>query len=196
MRRTDAFFLFIILFFLTACREDPIPKPRGYFRIALPEQSYQLSDSIWPYQFAFPEYASFTPNTGQGAEPYWANIEIPMFKASIHLSYKRISDNLDQYTEDARSLAMKHIAKSTSIREIGISRPEADVYGIVYDIRGSEAASPLQFYVTDSSRHFLRGALYFHHQPNNDSLAPVIRFLEEEVYQLLKTLKWEDKPEA
>lgn len=187
-------FLIVLIFFLTACREEPIPKPRGYFRIALPEKSYQLSDTSWPYHFAYPEYARFLPDSREGSEAYWANIEVPEYKASIHLSYKKVDGNLDHYTEDARSLAMKHIAKSTSIREMQISRPEADVYGMVYDIRGSETASPFQFYVTDSLRHFLRGALYFNHQPNNDSLAPVIRFLEEDMYHLLRTLHWEHSP--
>jgi hypothetical protein len=35
------------------------------------------------------------------------------------------------------------------------------------------AASSTQFYVTDSTTHFLRGVLYFYSAPNADSLKPV-----------------------
>ena len=85
---------------------------------------------------------------------------------------------------------MKHIPKASDIKEIPYSNKEHKVYGLVYDIRGSGAASPFQFYLTDSSLHFLRGALYFNMIPNNDSMAPVIDFIEEDMNHLIETLQW------
>jgi hypothetical protein len=62
---------------------------------------------------------------------------------------------------------------------------------MIYFIEGSGAASPCQFFLTDSSTHFVRGALYFDFQPNNDSLAPVIKLIENDIRELVGTLKWE-----
>jgi gliding motility-associated lipoprotein GldD len=72
-----------------------------------------------------------------------------------------------------------------------ISNPEQHVYGMVYEI-GGNAASSIQFHVTDSSQNFLRGALYFYAMPNADSLAPVISFVRSDIDHLLKTFKWKN----
>ena len=87
-------------------------------------------------------------------------------------------------------MAFKHISKASSIENRVIINPEAKVFGLIYEIKGMGAASPYQFFVTDSSSHFLRGALYFNMIPNNDSLAPVIDFLKEDIEHLLLSLKW------
>lgn len=180
----------LIAIFISSCGSDPVPKPRAYFRIALPDHTYQVFDTNWPYTFEYPAYAELLPDQDADAEPYWADLSIPRFGARLHLSYKRVDGNLAEYTEDARKMAMKHIARSTGIQEMMVSRPDEKVYGLVYDIRGSEAASPFQFFLTDSTHHFLRGALYFNMAPNNDSLAPVIDFLEEDILHLIGSLRW------
>ena len=66
---------------------------------------------------------------------------------------------------------------------------EKSVYGVLYEIKGN-AASSVQFYATDSTKHFLRGALYFNTVPNKDSLAPAIQFVEEDIIHLIETLSW------
>ncbi|HRY98400.1 MAG TPA: gliding motility lipoprotein GldD [Bacteroidales bacterium] len=175
---------------LGSCGSEPVPRPRGYFRIDMPQRAYLSFDTTWPYAFEYPVYARVQPDRDAGAEPYWADLFIPEFGARIHLSYKRMQGDLSPYAEDARKMAMQHIARSTGIQEIMVARPEAGVYGIIYQIEGREAASPLQFYLTDSSTHFLRGALYFNQAPNNDSLAPVIAFLQEDLLHLVETMHW------
>lgn len=192
MKNSLMFFLaFAGSILFTACNSDPVPKPMGYYRIDLPEKRYQEFDTNWPYHFQFPAYARMVPDESRNAEPYWADMKISRFNATIHLSYKAVDGNLKAYIEDARKMAMQHISRSTAIREFRVDRPEAGVYGLIYDIRGSEAASPYQFFLTDSSRHFLRGALYFNHAPNNDSLAPVIHFLEQDILRIMQSLEWE-----
>jgi gliding motility-associated lipoprotein GldD len=101
-----------------------------------------------------------------------------------------VDDDLSKYTEDAHSLVMKHIPKASSIEEIRIDNPQSNVHGLVYNIEGTGAASPYQFYITDSTNHFLRGALYFNTLPNNDSLAPVIEFIKGDIMHLLETARW------
>ncbi len=178
------------LLLLNACGDTPTPKPGGYFRIDLPERKYRLLDSIFPYSFEYPVYASITMDNHAPAEANWINIDFPRFKGQVHLSYKPVNNNLNTFTEDAHSLVMKHIPKASAIEEIRIVNNKNRVFGLAYDIRGTGAASPYQFYVTDSTSHFLRGALYFSVIPNNDSLAPVIDFIKGDIQHLLETIKW------
>jgi gliding motility-associated lipoprotein GldD len=159
-------------------------------RIDLPEKHYRLFDSIQPYRFEYPAYASVLTDDRPGSEPYWINLDFPGFKGRLHLSYKVIEDNLDQYLEDSRTFVIKHIPKADAIDDSLIYRPVDRVFGIIYYISGSEAASPCQFVVTDSTEHFMRGALYFNFVPNNDSLQPVIEFIEEDIRHLIATLRW------
>ncbi len=167
-----------------------MPKPRGYFRIELPAKEYQELDSIYPYKFEYPVYAVISKDLHSPDQVNWINIDFPAFNARIHVSYKTVENNLDVFTEDSHSLVMKHIPKASAIEEIRIDNELNDIHGIVYDIRGTGAASPYQFYITDSTHHFLRGALYFNTLPNNDSLAPVIEFLKEDIMHLLETAQW------
>jgi len=178
------------LLYLSSCSNPPVPKPRGYFRIDLPKHEYRLLDSIYPYRFELPVYARISPDKHAPGEINWINIEFPRFKGRLHLSYKPVNQNLSTFTEDAHSLVMKHIPKASAIEEVTIQNPANHVYGLVYDIKGAGAASAYQFYVTDSSAHFLRGALYFDALPNNDSLAPVIDFIKSDIQHMLETLSW------
>jgi gliding motility-associated lipoprotein GldD len=182
----------VVLIFL-GCQGDYTPKPRGYFRIDLPEKEYQPFTLDFPYAFEYPVYSELVPDTRATAEPYWANLVFPQFKGVVHLSYKsvRSQDDLAVYFEDARTFVNKHIPKATAFHDHVIMQPGRRVFGMYHEIRGSEAASTVQFYVTDSLNHFLRGALYFNVTPNNDSLAPVITFIQEDIRHMLSTLEWQ-----
>lgn len=180
--------LFLLLTF--SCKKEYVPKPRGYFRITFQEKTYHKLDSIaLPYQFDIPEYSKIVPDNDRLAEPYWINLKIPAHKAEVHLSYKKVSNNLEMLTEDSRALAYKHSIKADAINEKIFANPEKRVYGTIYLIDGN-AASPLQFYLTDSTRNFLRGALYIREVPNIDSLRPVIDFLTPDVIRLIETTEW------
>jgi len=184
--------ILLALFFLTtgACDNDYTPKPRGYFRIDLPQHGYRKFDTVFPFTFEYPVYATLMPDNSKMAEPYWINIRYNPFHATLHLSYKFVRGNLSQYLEDSRTLVNKHIQKASAITQREFTNPDQRVFGLVYDIRGSDAASSYQFYVTDSLSEFVRGALYFNLVPNNDSLAPVIDFLKEDIDHLIGTFKW------
>lgn len=193
MRFSQPYFVFFSLLFLGvlgSCASDYQPKPKAYLRIDFPEKSYRNLDSIYPYSFDIPNYALITPDYYSPNEKNWINIVFPDFNGQLYLSYKAVDENLIQYMEDSRAMAFKHLSKASSIETRVIINPEAKVFGLIYEINGMGAASPYQFFVTDSSRHFLRGALYFNMIPNNDSLAPVIDFLKEDIERLLLSLKW------
>jgi len=179
---------------LPSCRHDYMPKPRGYFRITLPEKSYRTFDSTCPFRFEYPVYARITKDDHPLAEPCWMNVEFPAFRGKLHLSYKTINGNLPQYLEDTRSLAMKHIPRADAIKNELICFPDRKVFGMTYQIAGSGAASPLQFFLTDSCRHFLRGALYFNAVPNNDSLGPVLDFINADIDIMISSFEWKETP--
>jgi gliding motility-associated lipoprotein GldD len=180
------------IFMVSSCSNEYTPKPRGYFRIALPERKYILLDTIYPYAFEYPAYARTTNDPLSPEEKNWINIEMPVFHGRIHFSYKPLTDknSLVQFTEDTRTLALKHMAKASGIRNIAINDPKRKMYGLVYEINGMGAASPYQFYLTDSTTHWLRGSLYFDAIPNNDSLAPVIDFVKTDIQHLFETIRW------
>ncbi|MBN1158528.1 MAG: gliding motility lipoprotein GldD [Bacteroidales bacterium] len=182
-----------VLLFITAvsasCDNSPVPKPRGYFRIDLPEKSYRIYQSECNYSFEYPEYGKIMSYQGADAEPCWINLEFPEYKGTIHLTYKKLSNNLAAHVEDIRLLAYKHSIKADDIIEKPFYYPERDVFGMIYDIRGNTASS-LNFFITDSTLNFLSGALYFNVQPNKDSLAPVIEFFTADIEHLIKTFSW------
>jgi gliding motility-associated lipoprotein GldD len=184
----------IILFtFITGCKKNYTPKPRGYFRIEFPEKRYVKFDTTYPYLFEYPAYAKIVEDKSPNAEPYWINIVYPEFKGKVHISYKSLNNNIDQVTEDSRSFAYKHTVKADAINERSFYNPEKKVYGIFFQIKG-DAASSVQFYVTDSISNFLRGSLYFDVVPNKDSLAPVTDFISQDILQLMESLEWKKLP--
>lgn len=185
--------IFFIVFLAGSCREPAVPKPRDFIRVTYPEKKYRAFDTSAPYSFIYPEYANMVPDSSPGAEPYWYNLEFPSLKGTIYLSYKKINGNPGAFIEDSRKLVYKHTIKAEAIDETLINEPSKKVYGILYDLKGNTASS-VQFFVTDSSRHFLRGSLYFNAQPDKDSLAPVVRFVRQDILVLLESLEWK-KPQ-
>lgn len=178
---------------MAGCRNSFTPKPRGYFRIELPDKAYQLLQGDYPYEFEYPIYSRATKYTGAfsngDSASYWINLEFPDYKGRIHLTYKEVKDNLPQLLDDAHTFAYKHSVLADAIGQAVFVDTLASVYGVMFDIKGNTASS-IQFYVTDSVRNFLRGALYFDVQPNQDSLSPVIGFIREDIEHLMETLRW------
>jgi gliding motility-associated lipoprotein GldD len=186
------FFLSTLIFI--SCDEDDevySPKPKGYCRIEFPEKKYRIFDSVCPYKFEIPLYSKIAADKHKGAEPCWLNLDFPQFRATLYLSYKPVTNNLRQYLDDAHDLANRHQIKATGLDEITIMRDSAKVYGLMFDIAGNTATS-LQFYLTDSTRHFLRGSLYFNTVPNIDSLKIVVDFLKKDVLHLIHTTNWKN----
>jgi gliding motility-associated lipoprotein GldD len=186
------FLSFILL--ISACNQNYSPKPRGYFRIDLPEKSYVKFDSTFPFSFEYPKYATIIKDPYSQNEKYWINLEMYDFDATLHFSYKKVNGNLVKYLEDSHTLVSKHIPKADAIYDSIIIDRQRNVFGLSYQIIGSDAASPFQFFLTDSSTHFLRGALYFNSIPNNDSMQPVIDFIAKDIDHIINTLEWNEIP--
>jgi len=174
-----------------SCRQHHSPKPRGYFRIVFPEKTYVPFSTGCPYSFDIPTYAKMEPDRSTDAQPCWMDVHFPEFNARIHLSYMPVSgpDNFNELVEDAHTFAFNHTVKATAIDQQRIRNPEHGVYGLKYEISGN-TASNIQFFVTDSTRHYLRGALYFHERPRLDSIQPVLDFLRADIDTLIGSLRW------
>lgn len=173
-----------------SCGRQPItPKQMGYFRIEFPEKVYTTYQSECGFKFEYPEYAKVLKDERPNSEPCWLNIEFPTLKATIHCSYKTGANEMAQFVEDSRSLVYKHTVKADAIEETYINDTIRNVYGVLYDIKGN-AASSVQFFLTDSTDKFVRGALYFNVPPNKDSLAPVVEFVHADIDRFIKTFSW------
>ncbi len=190
----------IAVLFFAACsgNHDYSPKPRGYYRIVFPKKEYQEYVSNYPFTFQYPKYAVMTIDTQTRVSPkylnmqYLLNMQFPQFNGTLHLSYDKFTSKkmFDMLVEDARKLAFKHTIKATSIDEgTWINFPDHKVYGIYYTIDGN-AASAVQFYLTDSVKNYMRGALYFNSEPRLDSIRPVLNFVKQDVNVMIKSFRW------
>ena len=185
--------LFAVASIFSSCGGDYTPKPRGYYKIDLPENKFQTYSSTCPFSFDFSMYAAVLPDKNKDAKPCWIDIYYPQFNGRVHLSYQSFSNRgqFDALVEDARTFAFKHTVKATAIDEAMISYPEKKVYGIYYSIDGNTASS-VQFFLTDSTKNYLRGALYFNEQPRLDSIQPVLDFIKKDIDHMIKTFSWQE----
>jgi gliding motility-associated lipoprotein GldD len=186
----------LLLMFGIACNSQYTPKPRGYFRIDFPRHAYQpFNRPEFPYAFDYPVYGTIIRDTSffgdKPENPYWINVDFPRFHARIYISYKEVQgNNFSKLREDAYKLTYKNTYKATSIEDSLISTP-LGVHGIFFHV-GGDAATASQFFVSDSVKHFLRGALYFDTTPNEDSLSIVNQFLQEDMKHIINTLQWKN----
>ena len=186
----------VLLFACVACGNVSVPKPRGYFRIAVPDTSYvDFQSSILNYQSPITNYP-YTFDLSRNAvvhprseEPYWIDIYYPAFDATIHCSYKPVRHNLRELTNDALDFVYRNASFANAIPESGYEHPEADVYGVLFDLEGNTASS-CQFFVTDSTQHFFRASVYCNCLPNADSLAPVYDYLRTDVIRMVESFEW------
>lgn len=166
------------------------PKPYAYFRIDLPKHEYSQFDSSYPpINFDYSTLAKISAREAANEQEQYLDIVYGGFNGKIYCSYKKIEGDFRQLSEDSRNLVYKHTVRADAIIEKPYANPEANVYGILYEITGN-AATPVQFILTDSAKHFLRGALYFNAVPNADSIAPVSAFIEKDLMRLVETLRW------
>jgi gliding motility-associated lipoprotein GldD len=184
----------LALALLAGCSSAPefTPKPKGYNRIDLPQHAYQLLPSGHPYSFEYSKEAVIRRDSSYLAQPHWLNIYYPKLHANVQITYMDVTRDRKLYNkmmEDARKLTGKHQIKATAIDEQILKTPSG-IKASVFELQG-DVPSQFQFYTTDSTKHFLRGALYFQTATANDSLAPVIEFVKADMVRMLNTLKYQ-----
>jgi gliding motility-associated lipoprotein GldD len=183
----------LLILFASACSKDYQPKPKGYNRLVLPATEYRLSPDSLPYQFEYSTSARLLRDSSWISERNWVEIYYPALKANVHITYKKL-DNREQFLKellnDAYNLTAKQQIKASAIDEVIVVTPSGKT-AVIAEIAG-EVPSQFQFTMTDSSKNFLRGALYFNTRVQNDSLAPAIDFMKKETLHFINTLQWKN----
>ena len=181
---------------LASCGEDSVdnPKPRIFPKVVYPERDYQEFElDVCPFTFEFPVYAHIDTDKSFFGEdplhPCWFDIVIENFDARIYMSYYPIESraDFDKFISDAYKIANQINQRSDYMDEFIVSREETG--GMILEFEG-HAASPMHFFLTDTTNHFLRGALYFNTSVRPDSLHPIIEFLKVDVAHTISTFKW------
>ncbi|KAB2815890.1 gliding motility lipoprotein GldD [Phaeocystidibacter marisrubri] len=175
-----------------SCDNESTPRPFGYMRIDLPSTEYapvQMASDC-PYTFDMNTEAEWAEDKGGTC---WGDVNYPSIKAQIQLTYKDLNTvDFGELLDEVHDLAYKHSVRADGIRDEVFSNAKHDVYGLLYRMKG-EAATTTQFFVTDSTDHFLRGVVYFYASPNPDSLKPVDEFMANEVVKMMESTRWKNK---
>ncbi len=201
---------------LSACGGgDYSPKPQAYLRIDMPEHNYWLVDSLcshpgdtlifgddtmiaitgscktFPFTFEANECVELKEKDAPKGEE-WIDLVYPQWDGVVFLSYRRMHspDELKVNIDDAIRFMEQHYKVASGVEEQGYEDRENRVYGTVYYLKGSKVASTCQFWLTDSTTNFLRGSLFLNRTPNNDSLAPVLEYIQTDIEHLVETLRW------
>ena len=190
MHKNPLILLFILVFLVGGCHRRAVPKPMGYFRIAIPDTAYgytALAD--YPYALRLSKNAYIKDHPADG-EVYWIDIQYPTLNATIHCSYKSIKNNFRELSRDAQEFLYKHSTVASAIPIQEFANLENRVYGLFYELYGN-TATPIQFVLTDSVKHFFRASVYCNNIPNQDSLAPVYDYLRKDVRVIMESMKWQ-----
>jgi gliding motility-associated lipoprotein GldD len=186
--------LILVALVMGGCTQDNIPREKAYPAYTLPERGYTKYTSDCPYEFEYPKYATILKKDSMFDhkilnEKCWLNLELRPVNATLHISYKTVPhpDTLTKLMEDAYKLTTKHTQKADYIKDSIIDEP--NLKGIWYDV-GGNAASSIQFFLTDQKQHYLRGSLYFAVAPNIDSMQPILDFVSKDIKHIVHTFKW------
>lgn len=180
-----------ILLWCSGCDSGYLPKPVGYNRLELPPHAYQSLPDTLPYTFEYSKYAKLLADTSFIHERFWIEIYYPNIKSDVHITYKALHGSeklLKEFMDDAYTLTAKHQIKAYAINEAITTTPSGKT-AVISEIQG-EVPSQFQFTVTDSTKNFLRGALYFNTKVQNDSLAPAIEYMKRDMMHIINTLEW------
>ncbi|MHA7841842.1 MAG: gliding motility lipoprotein GldD [Winogradskyella sp.] len=182
----------ILSLFMVGCGSDPLPKPKGHLRLEYPDAEYKKVTSSLPFTFDKNALLASASKEKSSGNIKGLDVKYPSLKATIYLSYKKVSNNnLDSLLRDAQNLTQKHTMKADEITYKPFENPKSKVFGMLYEV-GGDAASQSQFYVTDSTNHFLSGSLYFYAKPNYDSIYPASEYLKKDIKRLMESIEWKE----
>lgn len=172
---------------LFSCGKEQLPKPYGELRLEYPKAKYVSFENPCDYSF---EISEFT-RVDQGKKPCWYYISYPKMNARVFITYYPINGDFDKHIKEAEKLVYEHTIKASAIDTKSFSYPEKKVYGNFYTLKG-ESASNVQFYATDSTRHFLTANLYFNTRPKPDSIAPAVDYIKNDMLHMIDTFHWKN----
>ena len=183
MRKIFIFFLIGIL--ISSCSEDILPKPKAYLSLSYPAVTYQKKNVAKPYSFEVSSEAIIKEQPN-----FWREINYPKLKASIKITYRPVKNNIKELLVESEKLVYEHAVKAEQIAAKDFENYDRRAFGSMHEISGN-AASQIQFHLTDSTNNFIKGALYFYAKPNYDSILPAVAYIKKDIVRLIETLEWE-----
>lgn len=180
-------YIFVILGWCISCKKEVLPKPKGQLRLSYIKAQYKNANTNCAFNFKMNRIAKLKRISKHGFCGF--QIQYPTLDATIYLTYRPIQLDLNKLLKDAQNLTYEHVVKADNIASQAYSNTQQKVHGMVYTVSG-DAASPSQFYLTDSTNHFLLGSVYFNIKPNYDSILPGIKYLENDLKVMIESLEW------
>ena len=177
-------FIVLTLLLFTSCNKDVLPKPKAYLSLEYPEKKYQKLELTRPYTFDVLKNTIIVDDKNN-----WLKITYPNLKASLDITYRPVENNLIELLSESEKLVFKHAVKAEQIIPKDFVNTKKRIFGSLYEITGN-AASHLQFHVTDSTKNFIKGSLYFYAKPNYDSILPAVDYIKKDILHLIETLEW------
>ncbi len=182
MRRILVVMISLMAFW--SCKDDVLPKPKGYLSLSYAPANYEELTVKRPYSFLVSDKAELKKEKNN-----WLKIKYPKLKASIDITYRPVDGNLKELLMESEKLVYKHAVKAEQIVPKDYVNEEHRVFGSLHEITGN-AASQIQFHITDSTRNFIKGSLYFYTKPNYDSVLPAVAYIKKDIMKLMETLEW------
>lgn len=176
---------FVCFAFLLSCKEESQPKPKGDLRLEYPTPKYQAFNQNIPYYFEYSDFAQINPSK----KPFWFNLTYPKMKANVFLTYFPVKNDLKLHIIESEKMVNEHMVKAAAIETQSFAYPQKRVFGNFYELKG-QTASNIQFYITDSTKHYVTGNLYFKTRPKPDSLAPAVDYIKKDLMHLIDTFQW------
>jgi gliding motility-associated lipoprotein GldD len=171
---------------IVGCDSEAIPKPKAYLSLKYPEKKYEKITEKRPYVFEIPASTKV-----EKLPKNWLKIKYPKLRASVDITYRPIQNNLKELLMEADKLVFEHTIKADNISSRDYANEDKKVFGKLYDISGN-AASQVQFHVTDSAKHFLKASLFFYSKPNYDSVLPAVDYIKQDMIRMMESLEWND----
>ncbi|TVZ52852.1 gliding motility lipoprotein GldD [Dokdonia sp. Hel_I_53] len=184
MRTFKGILILISFYLFAACGGDTLPKPKSQLSLSYPAPTYKRVITECTYSFDKNDLSNLYLKNNCAA-----TIEYPSLDGSIFLTYRKVEDNINALLSDAQKLTYEHVRKADDIIEEKYINEKQNAYGMFYDVKGN-AASQSQFYITDSTNHFLTGSIYFNTKPNYDSIYPAAVYLKNDIRHLMETIEW------
>jgi len=172
---------------IVACGSEPLPKKKPYLTLKYPSSTYvkTVSNCLYNFEYSINANINFQNNC-------WAKIEYPKLKATVHITYRSVNNNLNEILKEVEKLTYEHTIKADAIPSaLPYENYKKKVFAKLYNVEGN-VASNVQFVATDSIKHVLAGSLYFYAKPNYDSIVPAIKYIEKDIIHLIETIEWKN----
>jgi gliding motility-associated lipoprotein GldD len=201
-------FVFAMLIFF-ACGSDKnekynkvkVPDDKSNYKVNVPTENTGPAPELTKH-----EYTKYQSNCGfkfdlsklykvndieieKSGSMCYKKIDLGKLNGEINFLYLKMQEPLSTYVNYSNDQVDGHKIKANAINDLRIINKKNRVFGTFFELKG-DVATPFQFYLTDSTKYFVRGEVLFNCRPNYDSLLPSINYLKTDLLHLIETFEW------